>query len=85
MENFCLSIIADDITASVILGEFKFWEKSLEFVEPDQRHLYTDKLPNIPRFEIWYPVQMAVLRERKWYFPAIYYQCQGYFESAIPV
>lgn len=29
IENFCIRIIADDITASVILGEFKVWSRSL--------------------------------------------------------
>ena len=29
MINFCMSTIADELTAAVILGEFKIWAKSI--------------------------------------------------------
>lgn len=61
MVNYCMSSIADEITAAVILGEFKIWTKSIESIEPEQRYLYVDLIPNIPYFQIWYPVSMDIL------------------------
>lgn len=50
MLNFCMSAIAEDITASVIFGEFQIWSKSVENIDPSQRYLYASYIPNIPAF-----------------------------------
>ena len=34
MLNYCMSAIADNLTASVILGEFEIWIKSIKDIEP---------------------------------------------------
>lgn len=82
MMNFCMSAIADDLTASVVLGEFKTWSKTIEKDDPN-KYLY-NQTPSIPSFQIWYPVSMDIIRENKWYFPHVYSQCRAYFESPLP-
>jgi hypothetical protein len=29
MEEYCMQVIADDMTASIVLGSFKVWQKSI--------------------------------------------------------
>lgn len=84
MLNFCMSAIAEDLTASVIFCEFKIWSKSIESIDPQQRYLYVNHIPNIPAFQIWYPVTMEILKERKWYYLYAYQRCGGKFESPLP-
>jgi hypothetical protein len=78
MLNFCMSTIADELTASVILGEFKIWSKSIESIDPEKRY-HVDHIPNIPAFQIWYPLTMEILEERKWYY------CYAYQRGAAVV
>lgn len=84
MQNFCMSTIADDLTASVIFGEFKLWSRSIETIAPDKRYLYVDQIPNIPAFQFWYPLTMEILKERKWFYPYVYQRCSSNFESSLP-
>ena len=84
MINFCMASIADELTASIVLGEFKFWSKSMESIDPDKRYLYTDQIPSIPYFQLWYPLTIDVLQERKWYYPYVYERFSAYFESPLP-
>lgn len=79
-----MSSIADEITAAVVLGEFKIWAKSIESIAAEQRYLYVDHIPNIPYFQIWYPVSMDILKEWKWYYFYAYERCRGYFQSPLP-
>lgn len=79
MVNYCMECIADEITAAVVLGEFKVWTKSIQDISPDQRYLYVDHMPNISYFQIWYPVSLDILKEWKWYYPHAYGRCRGYF------
>jgi len=84
MVDYCMSSIADEITAAVVLGEFKIWAKSIESIPADQRYLYADNIPNIPYFQIWYPVPMDILKEWKWYYLYAYERCKGRFQSQLP-
>jgi hypothetical protein len=85
MEEYCMTVIADDMTASIVLGSFKVWQKSIESVAPDQRYLYIHNMPDLPIYTVWYPIHLSFLKERKWYFPHIYNKCQAYFASPLPV
>lgn len=79
-----MASIADELTTSVVLGEFKIWSKSIESIDPEQRYLYTDQIPNIPYFQFWYPLTLEILKERKWLYPYIYARCGHYFSSPLP-
>ena len=79
MVKYCIESIADEITAAVVLGEFKVWTKSIQDIPPDQHYLYVDHIPNIPYFQIWYPVSLDILKEWKWYYPHAYERFRGYF------
>jgi hypothetical protein len=70
--NQCMSTIADRLTASFVLGEFKIWSKSIESIDPEKRYLYANQIPNIPYFQIWYPLTLDILEERKWLYPYVY-------------
>jgi hypothetical protein len=74
-----MSTIADELTAAVVLGEFKIWVKSIDEIDQDKRYLYVDQIPNIPTFQIWYPLTMDILKEWKWYYPYAYERCSANF------
>jgi hypothetical protein len=42
--------IADELTASIVLGEFEIWSKSIESINPEDRYLHVDQIPSIPAF-----------------------------------
>lgn len=62
MIDFCMSTIADELTAAVVLGEFKLWVKSIDEIDKDKRYLYADQIPNMPTFQLWYPLTMDILK-----------------------
>ena len=66
------------VSSSAILAIQKF------SIDPEKRYLYVDQIPNIPDFQLWYPLTIDILKERKWYYPHAYERCKGYFESPLP-